>query len=303
MVDTLSRETKFMRPRRALLYMPATDWRKIEKAATELDVDCVCLDLEDGAALNRKAEARETAVRALSTLDFGRGERLVRINPVGSGLEIEDLNAVVPAKPDGIVIPKVVGGEDIRSVSATIAVLESTYDLPQGGIVLFAIVESALGIINLREIANADERLAVLVFGAEDLAGDVGAKRTREAHEVFYARSALVTHAAAFGLEAIDMVLVDFNDMDALRTEAHVGAGLGYIGKQVIHPKQIGRVQAAFTPTAEEIAAARRIVAAHAEHQRQGTGAFALDGRMVDMPVVKAAERVLARGEAIQGRD
>ena len=279
--------------------MPATDWRKIEKAATELDADCVCLDLEDGAALNRKAEARETAVKALRELDFGRSERLIRINPVGSRLEAEDLQAAVSAAPDGIVIPKAASAEHIRWVSERISALESEHGLQAGAIALFAIVESALGIVNLREIAGADERLACLIFGAEDLAGDVGARRTPGADEVFYARSAVVTHAAAFGLDAIDMVMADFHDLDALAAEAGVGAGLGYVGKQIIHPRQIASVQAAFTPTAEDVAAAARIVKAHATHQAQGQGAFALDGRMVDMPMVKAAERVLARAAGI----
>jgi citrate lyase beta subunit len=286
-----------MRPRRSFLYMPATDWRKVEKAATELPVDCVCLDLEDGAALNRKAEARERALKALQSLEFGRREKLVRINPVGSGLETDDLAAVMPGGPDGIVIPKATSGADIEWVSAELSRLEAQYGLPVGQTRILVIVESALGIVNLREIASADARLAALIFGAEDLAGDVGIKRTPGAQEVFYARSAVVTYAAAFGLDAIDIVMPDFKDLEVLAAEAREGAGLGYVGKQIIHPNQIEPVHAAFTPTAEEVATARRIVEAHNAHQAQGRGAFALDGKMVDMPIVKAAERILARSQ------
>lgn len=281
------------RPRRALQYMPATDWRKVEKAATELEVDSVCIDLEDGVALNRKEEARVGAVKALSSLDFGRRERLVRINPVGSGLELDDLKSVVPAGPQGIVIPKVDDADQIRWVSRAVRKLQNEHSLPSIG--LIAIIESACGIVNLRAIAGADSRLEALIFGAEDFAASIGAIRTEGAAEVAYARSAVTTHAAAYDLQAIDMVRTDYKDMPALAREARQGLEMGFSGKQVIHPAQVPVVQEAFTPTAEEIVWARLVVAAHHEHQKAGTGAFALDGKMVDMPVVKAAERILAR--------
>ncbi|MCH7663006.1 MAG: CoA ester lyase [Chloroflexi bacterium] len=283
-----------MPPRRAMLYMPGSDRHKIEKATT-LGVDSVCMDLEDGVALNRKEEARETVAKALQELDFGSTERLVRINTVGSGLEAKDLEALIAAKPDGVVVPKVAWAKDIGWVSAKLRKLEGKHGLEHGSIYILAIVESAMGIVNLKEIAQADKRLKALIFGALDLAGDMGAKLTPEANEVLYARSALVTHAAAFGLDAIDMVAVDFKDMAALKKEANQGAQMGYAGKQIIHPAQIELVQAAFTPTEDEIAEARRIVQAHAKHQEEGKGSFALDGKMVDMPVVRSAEKVLER--------
>ncbi len=286
-----------MRARRALLYMPGTDWRKIQKAAV-LDVDSACLDLEDGVALNRKAEARETVRRALGELDFGKTERLFRINPVGSGLEADDLSSVLPARPDGVVIPKVTEAEQVRWVSERIAAAERAEGWEPGAIGLLAIVETARGVVHLREIAGASARLVALVFGAEDLAGDIGATRTPEAWEVFYARSAVLIHAAAFGLQALDMVNVDFVDLAALTAEAQQGARMGFVGKQVIHPDQVAPVQEAFTPTETEIARARRIVEAHTAHQEKGAGAFALEGRMVDMPVVKAAQSLLARARA-----
>lgn len=281
------------RPRRALLYMPATDWRKIEKAATELEVDSVCIDLEDGVALNRKEEARVGAVKALQSLDFGPRERLVRINPVGSGLELDDLKSVVPAAPQAIVIPKVDEADHIRWVSKTVRKLQNEHGLPTIG--LIAIIESACGIVDLRAIAGADSRLEALIFGAEDFAASIGAIRTENAAEVAYARSAVVTHAAAYDLQAIDMVRTDYKDMEALASESRQGLEMGYSGKQVIHPAQVPIVQQAFTPTPEEIAWAEKVIAANNENQKQGAGAFAIDGKMVDMPIVKAAERILAR--------
>ena len=285
-----------MRPRRALLYVPGSDWPKIEKAAG-LGADCVCLDLEDGVAPIRKAEARQLVARALSELDFGRSERLVRINPVGSGLETEDLEAVLPTSPDGIVLPKVANGDQVNAISAKIDLEEQAQKLKKNSITLLAQIESATGLINLKEIGGAHERLDALIFGAEDYASDVGAKRTLDADEVFYARSAVVAYAAAFDLQAIDMLWVDFKDHAGLQRLAAQGARLGYSGMQIIHPDQIEPVQRAFTPSTEELAAAKRIVEAYQQHVKEGRGAFALDDKMVDMPIVKAARRVLARGD------
>ena len=286
-----------MRARRALLYMPGDDLRKMRKATT-LNVDCVCLDLEDGVAANRKAEARGTLAAALRELDFGRAERLARINPLGSGLEADDLAAVLAGRPDGIVLPKVEDAEPVLWASAEIEAVERHNGWPVGGIHLIVLVETARGIVNLARIAGAGERLQALIFGAEDLAGDIGALRTPAAWEVFYARSAVVTHAAAFGLQAIDMVFIDFKDLPGLVQEAAQGAQLGFAGKQVIHPDQVEPVQNAFTPDDPAIAYALRVVEASRQHQAEGFGAFALDGKMIDAPVVKAAERVLARARA-----
>lgn len=277
-----------MRPRRALLYSPASDWRKMEKAAG-LGADCVCLDLEDGVAPERKEEARQMAVRALGELDFGRSERLVRINAIGSGLEEADLAALLPTRPNGIVVPKVASGEELQWVEA---------EMDKAGadeMAVIAQIESARGLVNLKEIAARGGRLQALMFGAEDYAADVGARRTPGAEEVFFARSTVRAHAAAYGLQAIDMLWVDFKDAEGLARLAQQSAGLGFDGMQVIHPDQIEIVQRAFTPDEDEVAAARRIVEAYETSLREGKGAFALEGRMVDMPMLRAAERVLSR--------
>jgi citrate lyase beta subunit len=286
-----------MRARRALMYMPGDDMHKIQKAIG-LEVDCICMDIEDGVAVNRKAAARETIVQALQTLEFGRSEKAVRINPVGSGLEEQDLQAVLPARPDSVVIPKVSSAAQVHWVSSRLAEAERQYGWPTGSISLLALIETGLGVVNLKEIASSDQRLQVLIFGAEDLAGDIGAVRTAEGWEIFYARSAVVTHAAAFGLQALDMVYMDLRNLDGLRKESQEAARMAYSGKQIIHPNQVEPVQEAFTPSDEAIAHARRVVEADAQHQDEGKGAFTLDGKMVDAPVVKAARRVLERASA-----
>lgn len=287
-----------MRARRALLYMPGHDIRKIEKAIA-LGVDSACMDMEDGVAVDRKVDARAGIAQALRTLDFRNTERLVRINAAGTGLEVDDLAAVLSLKPDGIVIPKVSAADPVRWVSEQAAAVERACGWDVGTIRLLVIIETARAILNLPQIAGADPRLEALILGADDLAIDIGAARTRENWEVFYARSATVLTAAAFGLQAIDLVCVDFNDLETVKQEAIQGAQMGYTGKQVIHPNQVKVVQDAFTPDGESIAQARRVVEAYkAHHQATGTGAFALDGKMVDTPIVKMAERVLARARA-----
>ena len=286
-----------MRARRAILYTPGDDLKKISKAVT-LGVDCACLDMEDGVAINRKEVARQTIAKALSTLDFGNAERLVRINPVGSGLEHDDLLTVVPARPDGIVIPKVKDKTQIKWVSEQISALEKLNELPMGEIILIALIETAKGIINLGEIASTDSRLEALIFGAEDLAADIGAHRSQSGWEVFHSRSEVVTHAAAFGLQAIDMVYINFQDSEGLQVQATQGAHLGYDGKQVIHPDQVNPVQEAYTPNDVEITEAKSIVETYAAHQAAGRGAFAMDGKMVDAPLVKSAQSVLERARA-----
>jgi citrate lyase beta subunit len=285
------------RVRRALLFTPGDDLRKIEKAAS-LGVDSVIMDLEDGVALNRKDKARQTILHALQNIDFGRSERLVRINPVGSGLENDDLAVTLPGKPDGYVVPKVEMAHSIWELGKQLDVMEWREGIQTDAIRLMALIETARGVVNLMEIAGSGTRLDALIFGAEDLAGSIGATRTREGWEVFYARSAVVTTAAAFGLQAIDTIYADFNDMPGLTADAEFAMRMGFTGKLAIHPRQVAPIEVVFTPSDEAIAQAQRLIEAYNEHQKEGTGAFALDGKMVDAPMIRAAETVLARARA-----
>lgn len=286
--------------RRALLFMPGDDRHKIEKGAG-LGADAIIMDLEDGVALNRKVEARAVVLAALKEIDFGKVERLVRLNPITQTTPLweDDLTGTVAGRPDGYVLPKVERAEQIQRVDERLDAIETDNGWEPGAIRLLAIIESALGVVNLNAIAGSSSRLDALVFGAEDLAGDIGATRTPDGWEVFYARSAVVLHARAYGLAAIDTPFVNLSAEDSqLITETEQAHYMGYTGKLVIHPRQIAPVQRVFTPTADEIRAARRLVDAHDAHQRAGKGVFELDGRMVDMPMVRAAEAVLSRARA-----
>lgn len=286
-----------MRSRRALLYMPGDDRRKIEKATT-LGVDCICMDLEDGTALNKKAEAREVIAKAMRELDFGKSERCIRINSIGSGFEKDDLTAALAARPDTIVVPKVESAEQVEWACGEIESYESSNGLPVGGIRLLAGLETAKGVLNLKEIARADKRLEALIFGGEDFAASIGATRSPEATELLYARQVVVTTCAAYEIQAIDIVYIDFRDTEGLRREALQGAGWGFAGKQIIHPAQVEPAQEAFTPADEAIAYARRVVETFEASQQKGKGAYALDGKMIDMPLLKSAQNVLERARA-----
>lgn len=283
--------------RRALLYMPGDDRRKIEKATT-LGVDCICMDMEDGVAATRKTEARAVIAQAMKELDFGESERCIRINSLESGLEKYDLAAALATNPDSIVVPKIESADQVKWVGEHIETYELSSNINIGSIRLLIGVETAKGILNLKEIAEADKRLDAIIFGAEDYAASIGATRTKEGIEVLYARSAVVPACAANDLQAIDMVYIDFRDTEGLRLEAQQGAALGFSGKQIIHPNQVGPVQEAFTPSEEAIEYARRVVETFETSQKEGKGAYALDGKMIDMPLLKNAQNVLDRAKA-----
>jgi len=286
-----------MHSRRAILYMPGDDRRKIQKATT-LGVDSICMDMEDGVAANKKTEARAVIAQAMKELDFGKSERCIRINQIGSGLEKRDLVAALATNPDTIVVPKIETAEQVKWVSEQIETYELSSKLNIGSIRLLIGVETAKGILNLKEIAEADKRLEAIIFGGEDYAASVGATRTKEATELLYARQAVVTACAANDLQAIDIVFIDFKDLEGLRAEAEQGARFGFSGKQIIHPNQVQVTQEAFTPSDEAIEYAKRIVESFEASQKEGKGAYALDGKMIDMPLLKNAQKVLDRARA-----
>lgn len=285
-----------MHSRRALLYMPGDNWKMITKSVT-LGVDSICMDMEDGTAINKKVEARATIAKALQELDFGASEKLARINSVGSGWEKDDIEAVLPYHPDGIVIPKVESFEQVEWASKIIEDAELKNGWKVNSIRILIGVETAKGILNLKEIA-AHPRLDAVIFGGEDFAASIGAVRTKDAVELLYARQAVIVACAAYDLQPIDIVTIDYKDLEALKVESEFGARLGFSGKQIIHPNQVQAVQEAFTPSAEAIAYARRIVETFEASQKEGKGAYSLDGKMIDMPLLKNAQKVLARANA-----
>ncbi len=286
-----------MRSRRAILYVPGSDPHKMEKGASSA-VDSVALDLEDGVAENRKDDARGLIQKALMNLDFEGAERLVRVNAFATGRTEADLQVVLAGRPDGIILPKVEDAAQVRRLETIVQESEAQIGGAKRQISLLVQIENALGLLNLREICQASPLLEALIFGAEDFCASIGATRTAAGTEVLYARSAVVVAAAAFGLQAIDMVQINFKDLVKLEAESKQGADMGFSGKQIIHPAQIAPVQQAYTPTTEEITWAREVVAAARKYQTQGKGAFAFGDLAVDAPLVKQAENLLARARA-----
>lgn len=284
--------------RRALLFMPGDDRKKIEKAAT-LDVDAVIMDLEDGVAQGAKATARAVVSQALREVNFGLAERFVRLNAFDSGYTHNDFKAVADAHPDGFVLPKVERPSEIQDIASWCTRTEARCGWPDNSLKIIAIVETGMGIVNLREITTASPRLVALAFGAEDLASSIGATRTPDGWEVFYARSKLVLYAKAHGLQAIDTPYTALNvDESLLRADTESAHYMGYTGKFAIHPKQVPVIQRVFTPTAAQLEHARALITAHEQHQQEGTGVFSFEGRMVDMPMVRAAQQVIERARA-----
>ncbi len=280
--------------RRSLLFVPGDSQKKIEKAAT-LPADTLILDLEDAVAPAQKDVARQTVATALSNITFGRIERLIRINPPRTPFWQKDIDLTLPAQPDGYVVPKVESAEQLQQIELYLAAAEHEQGWQSSSIRLLALVETALGIMNLKAIAQASARLDALLFGAEDLAADSGAIRTPGGWEMFYARSVLLTAAAAFNLHAIDMVYVDHHDLEGLQQECKVARQLGYTGKMAIHPRQLDPINRLFSPSPDEIEQALRLVKAYHEQATAGIGAFSLDGRMVDKPVIQSAHKTLHR--------
>ena len=286
-----------MRLRRAILFTPGNDLHKIRKVST-FSVDSVCIDLQAALGENNKESARETVAYSLQTLDFGETETLVRINPVDTDDAYKDLSVVLKAHPDGIVIPHVEDESAIQWVSRQIEAAESENKWPEGEIVVLATIATAKAIINLPKICTADSRIKSLLFSAEDFAIDVGAKRTIDGTEVLYARSNIVLNAAAYKLQAIDMVNLNFKDLNNLRKEANQAVEMGFAGKQIIHPNQIEVVQQAFTPNENEILEAKEIIQAYQSFKEEGTGVFGFNGKLITSSVRKTAESIIERARA-----
>ncbi|KAJ1823086.1 hypothetical protein LPJ56_000421 [Coemansia sp. RSA 2599] len=278
------------RLRRAVFYVPCSEDRKIQKSYGSA-ADCIMYDLEDGVSLNRKDQARSLVLDALANNPRHTAELGVRINGVGSGMEHKDLSAVLKsARLDVIMVPKVEQPEDIHMVARMI----EDHGRKVG---IIAGIETARGILNIRDIAQASPLIDALLFAAEDYCADTGIVRTASRKELYYARAVVATTAHAFRKQAIDMVTMDFRSKETLAEESREGAEMGFTGKQVIHPAQVDVVQELFAPPKEIVDKAVRIVKGYSENYEIGKGAFDLDGKAIDMPVIKWAYRVLRRAE------
>ncbi|WP_428487964.1 HpcH/HpaI aldolase/citrate lyase family protein [Rhodopila sp.] len=281
---------------RSLLFAPGNHARRVEKALG-LAADGVILDLEDAVAVSEKA-----ATRPVVTEVFGKpraGRLYVRVNALTTEWCHGDLSAVVRAGLDGIILPKVEHGHELRAVDWLITNLERERGLPVGVVDLIPIIETALGIRNLTDICGAETRMRRIAFGAGDFTLDMGMAWTRTEAELLPHRAACVLHSRAAGLEPpLDTVWADLRDSDGFAASARHAAGLGFQGKMCIHPDQVAGANAAFTPDEATVAQAARVVAAFETAEAQGMASIQLDGQFIDYPIVQRARRVLAQGTA-----
>jgi len=255
--------------------------------------DALMFDLEDSVTLREKDAARLLVYHALKTIHYGDCERVVRVNPLSTPFGKADIEAMVAAGAQVIRLPKTETAQDILDMEAEIERAEKQFGIPIGQTRMMAAIEGALGVVNAYAIATASPRLVAIALGAEDYCANLKTSRSLEGSELLYARGAIVVAARAARIDCIDTVFSDVNNEDQLIKETQAIKQLGFDGKSVINPRQIKPVHRVFTPTQKEIAKANRILAASREAEARGSGVVALDGKMIDRPVVIRAERTL----------
>lgn len=292
---------------RSMLFIPGDSERKLAKVEG-CGADAVILDLEDAVSPENKPLARRMVADFLRARPPGdRAAQLwVRVNPFDTGLTLDDLAAVMPGAPDGIMQPKIDGPQDVQRLSHYLDALEAAHGLTRGAVKILPVAtETAIAPFTLGQFASAGlERLAGLTWGAEDLSTALGASTNLDAQGEWaftyrMARSLCLLAAHAAGVQAIDTLYVDFRDDEGLRAASRAARAEGFTGRIAIHPAQVEGINASFTPSADEIAHARRVLDAFAANP--GAGTVGLDGKMIDIPHRKQAERVLAQAGAAAG--
>ena len=280
------------RPRRSLLYMPGSNARALEKARG-LAADALILDLEDAVAPEQKDVARELVCAAVKG-GFGKREVIVRINALDSEWGDRDLLEIAAAKPDAILLPKVASARDIHRVEQRLQHVAETEN-----IAIWAMVETPKAVLDLNGIAAAGGRLSCLVLGTNDLIKELGGTHTKDRTNLLYVLGQIVLVARAHGLAVIDGVHNDLSDSDGFVFACEQARSFGFDGKTVIHPSQLAPCNTAFAPSAAEIEAAEKIVAAFSLPENQGKGAILVDGRMVEKLHAEMAEKRLALARTI----
>lgn len=295
---------------RSILFAPGNRPRMVAKVGT-VGADAVILDLEDAVPIAEKEATRPIVRQAVDDVSLGNKTPVyVRINPLGAktafsqDFAVLDLEAVVCPNLAGIIFPKVESAAEILAIDRMISEMEGARGIPAGQVEVIPILETAVGILNAREIASANPRRAPRVcIGAGDLTNDLGIAWTRDETEILYSRSAIVLASRAAGIEPpLDTVYADIADDDGLLRSASLAKQLGFQGKMCIHPRQVPIVNQVFSPSAAEVDYARRVVEAFAQAEREGKASVMYEGKMLDYPIVEKERRLLAKAEAIAAR-
>ena len=284
--------------RRSMLFLPGNNPNMIINAGC-LGADAVIFDLEDAVAPVEKDAARILVRNTLRYTDLSGCEVIVRINSVDTDYWKSDLDAILPEKPNVILLPKASTPADVLEADAYMTELEEKLGFDRGTVTLMPLIETALGVENAFAIASSTKRVCALFLGAEDLTADLRCKRTKGGREIEYARQRLVVASRAAGVDVYDTPFTDVNDDEGIVADATLAKALGFTGKASISPRHVEVINQVFSPTMAEIDYAYEVMDAIALAKKQGKGAISLYGKMIDAPIVARAEQTIAMAEAL----
>ncbi len=282
-----------VRPRRSVLYMPGSNTRAMEKAKT-IAADAIILDLEDAVSPDAKATARQQICDALAGGGYGKREMIVRINGLDTPWGADDMAAIAKSGADAILVPKI---NDAATVQGLVAAMNKAG--APASMALWCMMETPIGILNAKEIGAASDRVAVWVMGTNDIAKDTGAHHTPMRLPMVTALGICMLAARAYGIQILDGVYNDIKDEAGFRDICQQGLEMGFDGKTLIHPSQVGPCNDVFSPTEAQLEMASRIVAGFEEAQREGKGVVTVDGRMIENLHVEQAKKQLALAAAV----
>jgi len=284
--------------RRSMLFLPGNNPNMLINGNC-LGADAIIFDLEDAVSPAEKDAARLLVRNTLRYMDFRRCEKIVRINSIDTPYWMDDVSAILPWKPDILLLPKTGTAADVLEADKYITQVEEQLGYERNTVKLMPLIETALGVENAFAIATASKRVCALFLGAEDLTADLQCKRTKEGKEIFYARTRLVMAARAAGVEVYDTPFIDVNDDEGIRVDAAFAKSLGFSGKSSISPRHVEVINQVFSPTQDEIDYAYEVMDAIELAKQQGKGAISLRGKMIDAPIVTRAQQTIAMAQAL----
>lgn len=276
-----------------MLYIPGNNPAMLQQGGV-YGADSLLLDLEDAVALNQKDAARTLVANMLKTNNFYDTEISVRVNHISTPFGLADLETIVPLQPDNIRFPKCETVEELAEVIRLVEEIEDKHNLPHDKMTIHAMIETALGVMNVYEIAGFSKRVDAITIGGQDLTSDMKVEAGKDGIGIDYARKRIVMAAKAHRIDVMDTVWTDIDDEEGLRAETEYIRKIGFTGKAVINPRQIDVVHEVYTPTEKEVVKAMRIYSAYLKNKAAGIGVFAVDGKMVDKPVVERAQHTLS---------
>ena len=284
--------------RRSMLFLPGNNPNMMINGA-DLGADSIILDLEDAVSPDEKDTARFLVRNAIADMGFAGVEITVRINSIDTAYWKQDLEAIIPLRPDLIMIPKSGTANDILTVDKYIEGIEERCGMERGAVRLIPLIDTALGVENAYAIASACPRVAAIFLGGEDLTADLRCKRTKAGNEIDYARKRLVVAARAAGVDVYDTPFTDVNDDEGIVTDAEYAKSLGFTGKSAIAPRHVKAINSVFSPTMKDIEYAKMVFEAIRRGKEQGKGAVSLLGKMIDKPIVERARQTLEAAKAL----